>query len=601
MALLSNFFLGLVGVVRDYVDSLVKLLDVEVYQISYNERIYLSTLEACLYDSGLIEKEALVDFGIDDFREFVLNHLFEVSFDYYEIGDDFFDALSYFSSETREKIMKEEADFYYLSEGTEKIEQLAYLQHRRKLYYSGMVVANLTSNVTEGVPSAFFILRNCLDNILEDLQLEYSTSLSFINSEVEKSSTILKWNLGVCIIFPLCVLFVVALASLDVRNKMMRFMRGIYFLSADEVSFVGERIKSVKNTFSEESEEIPTLKEFSFMYRLTSNREENDMQKTMSKFKSKKNKGHESQRNRQILSVDKSRSYFRMVQLYLVLLGTFVVSGMLSLVFFLVDKNLTEQTYQKIIIREEVKTYFLYEAQFYSKVMSFIGTNGTSTVLSVPVLQAVQESFARTDHQDFIDEFLLFSEENAKDSFFYQILYKAESSNICELVFNEVPECPGYLEGVFTEGLSTVIQYINNGIRSAFYEFVETSRSNEDLKTALAGSFLNDMMYVYHHVSVPFYSWLIDSLEEELNVDIVKYGPSHISTSLVFAFLLFTTWFVAMLVAQKLIKLDETQIKEPFRLLPMSVFARNKYIRQFIIACSPETLKSHGQGFFDRI
>lgn len=585
----------------EHVSSLLELLDVSVSQVSYDNRIYLFTLAAVLHDSSFFDKSSLKDFGINDFRSHVLSELSVVSYEFYEIGDEFYSALSLFSLSTRERAIKEESELIVLENGQEKSVLMTLPEHRRELYSSGMSVATTRSLLSLDQSSTFFILRNCIDGLLKGFEFQYSTSSEDINREIQKINRLLFGTLGATIGVPSLVFLLIGLHLLVIRAKMQKFLCGIYNLGPQEALMVVERIRSSKRVFEEEKEENSLRKELWEFSGLLLRKEEGESQKNQPNDKggmNKENRFSSLTRHRQMASLNK-KIFFRFGVVFFVLLATLVILGVLSLIFYYFDSKMVSEVSQGSVFKEELTTFFLFESQFYSEVMCLIGTNGTGIVLGRSIEEAILEQIQSTKHVDFIDGYLVYADEYKTSSFFFKILDQVENNNICETILKEDPLCSSYFNGVFTEGMSNIIQYMNSGFRSTINEFYESDRSEKSIKSILTSSFLKGALYLYDHASLPIYSWLFSAFDDDLTSLIAGFGPRHNALSVVFGILLCVVVFLSLWATHKFIWLDENQIKEVFRLLSPSIYQKNKYMSQFLASSSPVSLRKFGQRVFE--
>ena len=117
--------------------------------------------------------------------------------------------------------------------------------------------------------------------------------------------------------------------------------------------------------------------------------------------------------------------------------------------------------------KETVKTQYFQESHFYSVVISYIGTNGTSNVLKQSVVDTLEETLADTFHSEFIEKYLVQASEKKETDKLFAILDQVENVNLCETILGEDELCPEYGDGVFSHGFSKIIQYINTGLRSS--------------------------------------------------------------------------------------------------------------------------------------
>lgn len=356
--------------------------------------------------------------------------------------------------------MKTAVTFYTLEDGVETAVNYTVPEQFRNTFYNGITCSERTEPLDMTQEDTFYLIRNCLNGILYGFRFRYFTSKEAIESQIGsmESMVLMIFILG-AVLPPLSYAFVVFFA-LSMKNHMTRLMNGLSYLSDEDAKFIGLRIAGLKRVFSEATDEKTYQKlvsEDPLVGRKTL------VTNATSKKKAKaKAAGASSRKNS-----SKGGMYFRLVQVFLIYLAIILVMFGLVLAYFVSENKQIQKVSAASNSKETVKTQYFEESHFYSVVISYIGTNGTSDVLKQSVEDTLEETLDSTTHTEFIEDYLVNADELKDESQLYNILDQVENYNICETILKDVEYCELFGDGVFTQGFSKIIQYVNTGLRAA--------------------------------------------------------------------------------------------------------------------------------------
>lgn len=89
---------------RNYIQTLVQLLDVIILRTGYVHRLFRTTMMSYQADLGLIPLDTLEDYGVENFRNYTMSDLGTVAYLFYVTDYDFMYALNQFPEETRRAV-----------------------------------------------------------------------------------------------------------------------------------------------------------------------------------------------------------------------------------------------------------------------------------------------------------------------------------------------------------------------------------------------------------------------------------------------------------------------------------------------------------------
>ena len=381
-----------------------------------------------------------------------------------------------------------------------------------EIVVSAFRVATMSlSEIIDTQPTAFFIIKNCLNSVLTALQS--STEAIIVESESSR-----KFNLSVflyLLIAASCSLFISLLILIPVINKVKKSKQEVLelFTHKNIEKHIEDQLKVCRNFVSmrlqqnnEGGDHDIDGDEGANMVNDKELQNELNNNKYMKRMK-KKNKGKKWKR----LNNDFGATLLKFMLFILIIECYFLATYLFSSQFLQQVQDITQEL-KLLISRQSVQSFLLLIQK------ELIYSNGTALIEGEPSLTYVPTYQERLydEEEQLLDKFSQNYDfhSSAYNEDFNDIIY----SNVCQYVsYDSITKCENFNQGILKKGIySSVIKYWDF-LRQLNHDFLESNRTKG---TIIA--FLNDdrlqtaekMQDYYFKLAL---SKLVDKLEQDID------------------------------------------------------------------------------------